>query len=68
MVRQGSLRWLSYILRKKDDGCVKQTWSYEVEGSRKRQWQRLAWGSLTKKTFFMALCLKMPMIGSNGEG
>ena len=41
VVRQGSLRWLSHVVRKEDDDCVKQAWRFEVEGSRGRGRPRL---------------------------
>ena len=30
-VRQGSLRWLRHVVKKEDDNCVKEAWSFEVE-------------------------------------
>ena len=36
VVRQGSLRWLGHVVRKEDDHCVKQSWRFELEGSRGR--------------------------------
>ena len=41
VVRQGSLRWLSHVVRKEDDDCVKQAWRFEVVGSRGRGRPRL---------------------------
>ena len=41
VMRQGSLRWLGHVIRKKDDNCVKQAWKFEVEGSRVRRRPRL---------------------------
>ena len=43
VVRQGSLRWLAHVVRKRDDDCVKQAWRFEVEGSRERGRPRLTW-------------------------
>ena len=43
VVRQGSLRWLEHVVRKRDEDCVKQAWRLEVEGSRGRRRPRLAW-------------------------
>ena len=45
-VRQGSLRWLGHVVKKGDDDCVKQTWRFEVEGSRGRGRPRLAWKNM----------------------
>ena len=45
-VRQGSLRWLGHILRKDDDECVKQAWSFELEGSRARGRPKLDWKTI----------------------
>ena len=42
MARQGSLRWLSHVVRKLNDDCVKQAWRFEVEGSGERGRPRLA--------------------------
>ena len=41
VVRQRGLRWLGHVVRKRDDECVKQAWSFEVEGSRERRRLRL---------------------------
>ena len=46
MMRQKNLRWLSHAVRKGDDDCVKQTWSYEFESNRQRARLRLAWKSM----------------------
>ena len=46
VVRQGSLRWLGHVVRKRADGCVKQAWRFKVEGSRRRGRPRLAWKSM----------------------
>ena len=43
VVRQGSLRWLGHVVRKRDEDCVKQAWRFEVEGSRERGRPRLSW-------------------------
>ena len=43
VVRQGSLRWLGHVVRKVDDDCVKQTWRFEVVGSRGRGRPKLTW-------------------------
>ena len=40
-VLQGSLRWLGHVLRKDDNEHVKQAWSYELEGSRRRKRPKL---------------------------
>ena len=45
-VKQESLRWLGHVVRKEDDDCVKQAWSFEVDGSRGSERSRLAWKSL----------------------
>ena len=46
VVRQGSLRWLGHVVRKRDDDSVKQTWMFVVEGSRGRGRPRLAWKNM----------------------
>ena len=46
VVRQGSLRWLSHVVRKEDDDYVKQAWRFEVVGSRRRGRPRLTWKRL----------------------
>ena len=43
VVRQGSLRWLSHVLKERDDDCVKQAWRFEVGVSRGRVRPRLTW-------------------------
>ena len=55
-VRKGSLRWLGHVLRKNaflkmkerknDDKCVKQAWSFELEGSRGRGRLKLDWKTM----------------------
>ena len=35
VVRQGSLRWLEHVVKKRDKNCVKQAWRFEVENSRR---------------------------------
>ena len=46
VVRQGGLGWLGHVVRKENNDCVKQVWSFEVEGSRGRGRPRLAWKSM----------------------
>ena len=48
VVRQGSLRWLVYVVKKEDDDCVKQVWRFEVESSRGRGRPRLTWKGMTE--------------------
>ena len=48
VVRQGCLRWLGHVARKRDEDCVKQAWRFEVEGSRGRERLRLAWKGMMK--------------------
>ena len=43
VVRQGSLRLLGHVVRKRDEDCVKQEWRFEAEGSRGRGRPRLTW-------------------------
>ena len=54
VVRQGNLRWLTNVVRKRDNECVKQAWRFEVDGSRGRGRPRLAWKSMMKN-----LCRKL---------
>ena len=42
VVRQGSLRWLGHVVRKRVEDCVKQAWRFEIEGSREKGRPRLA--------------------------
>ena len=43
VVRQGSLRCVGHVVRKRNDDYVKQAWRFEVEGSRGRRRPRLTW-------------------------
>ena len=54
VVRQGSLRWLGHVVRKRNDECVKQAWRFEVEGSRGRGRPRLTW-----KRMMESFCRKL---------
>ena len=51
VVRQGSLRWLDHVVKKRDDDCVKQAWKFEVEGSRGRGMPRLAWKNMMENLY-----------------
>ena len=54
VVRQGSLRWLGHVVRKKDDDCVKQGWRFEVEGGKGRERPNLTWKGMME-TFVVVL-------------
>ena len=60
VVRQGSLRWLGHVVRKKDD-CVKEAWKFEVEGSRGRRRPRL-----TCKGMMGNLCRELGLVLEDG--
>ena len=45
-MRQGSLRWLGHVVRKRDDDCFKQAWRFKVKGRKGRGKPRLAWESM----------------------
>ena len=61
VVRQGSLRWLGHVVRKKDDDCVKQAWRFEVEGSRGRARPRLTWKEMMEN-----LCRGLGLVLEDG--
>ena len=61
VVRQGSLRWLGHVVRKEDDDCVKQAWSFEVEGSRGRGRPRLTWKGMMEN-----LCRGLGLVLEDG--
>ena len=61
VVRQGSLRWLGHVVRKKDDDCVKQTLRFEVEGSRGSKRPRL-----TRKGMMENLCRGLGLVLEDG--
>ena len=64
VLRQGSLRWLGHVVRKRDDDCVKQAWRFEVKGSRGRGRPRLAWKSMMENfCLWVGLDLEMSMTG-----
>ena len=46
VVRQGSLRWLGHVVRKRDEDFVKHAWRFEVEDSRGRRRPGLAWKNM----------------------
>ena len=53
VVRQGSLRWLGHVVRKKDEDCIKQAWRFEDEGSRGMGRPRLAWKGMMENLCHM---------------
>ena len=48
VVRQGSLKWLDHVVRKKDDYFVEQARRFEVGGTRGRGRSKLAQKSMMK--------------------
>ena len=45
------LRWLSHVVKKGDDGCVKQAWWFEVDGCKGRGRRKLTWKSMMENLF-----------------